>query len=34
MKKQLTAWLLSLVMLFSLIGCGAAENPKLTIRFE
>ena len=23
MKKQLTAWLLSLVMLFSLIGCGA-----------
>lgn len=23
MKKQLTAWLLSLVMLFSLVGCGA-----------
>ena len=23
MKKQLTAWLLALVMLFSLVGCGA-----------
>ena len=22
MKKQLTAWLLALVMLFSLVGCG------------
>ena len=24
MKKQLTAWLLALIMLFSLIGCGAS----------
>ena len=24
MKKQLTAWLLALVMLFSFVGCGAA----------
>ena len=23
MKKQLTTWLLALVMLFSLVGCGA-----------
>lgn len=23
MKKQLTAWLIALVMLFSLVGCGA-----------
>ena len=33
MKKQLAAWLLSLVMLFSLIGCGAdvpaQDNPDL-----
>ena len=34
MKKQLTAWLLALVMLFSLVGCGADSRGAKRILFS
>ena len=34
MKKQLTAWLLALVMLFSLVGCGADARGAKHIVFS
>lgn len=34
MKKQLTAWLLALVMLFSLVGCGADSRRAKRIVFS